>query len=98
MTAYNVKAITAPVKDGDFDKLRDAIDVIPGTILVEDPDEPMLIFPVDADNPRSAHKLVDGLLKLAGVEPLKGHITKNDDGDDDCTVRDESEWRGLAAS
>jgi hypothetical protein len=96
MTAYNVEAITAPVRDGDFDKLRDAIDVIPGTILVEDPDEPTLILPVDADNPRSAHRLVDGLLKLAGVEPLKGRITKSDDADDDWAVLDQSEWRGLA--
>jgi hypothetical protein len=67
MTAYNVEAITAPVRNGDFDKLRDTIDVIPGTILVEDPDEPTLIFPVDADNPREAHT---GLLTAFSNSPV----------------------------
>lgn len=97
MASYNVEAITGPVTDGDFDKLRDAIDVIPGTILVEDPNEPMLICPVDADNPRNAHRLVDGFLKLADVAPIKGRITQSDDADDECTVCDESEWHRLAS-
>lgn len=96
MTGYNVEAITAPVTDGDFDKLRDAIDVIPGTILVEDPEKPLLIFPVDTENPGSAYRIVDRFLKIVGVEPLKGRITESDAADDECAVCEELEWPRLA--
>jgi hypothetical protein len=94
MTAYNVEAYTAPVTDGNFDALRDVIDDIPGTILIEDPDEPLLVFPVDANSWKEAYALVDGLLRLAGIEPLKGRITLEDD--DCCGVDDGSDWRRLA--
>lgn len=42
MNAYNVEAYLSAIADeGDWDELRELIDVIPGTIFVEDPDAPL---------------------------------------------------------
>ncbi|OBF79873.1 hypothetical protein A5791_10335 [Mycobacterium sp. 852002-51163_SCH5372311] len=97
MNAYNVEAILGPVADeGSWDEIRDLIDVIPGTILVEDPDAPLLIFPVDARDDYAAFSLVDGFLRLRGVEPLKGRICLVENGsdeEDDCSAG--ANWDNL---
>jgi hypothetical protein len=95
MNAYNVEAIMAPIADEhSWDDLRDLIDVIPGTILIEDPDGPLFIFPVDADSWRAAFKLVDGLLKVRGVRPLLGRVCEDDHpSGDDCSSK--AEWKDL---
>ena len=98
MNAYNVEAILRPIADDEsWDEVRDLIDVIPGTLLVEDPDGPLLIFPVDARDDYAAFSLVDGFLRLRGVEPLKGRIclieNAKDDKDDDCSAN--TNWETL---
>ena len=93
-----MEAILSPIADDEgWEEARDLIDVIPGTILVEDPDEPLLIFPVDARDDYAAFSLVDGFLRLRGVEPLKGRICLIENGDaddeDDCSVN--ANWENL---
>ncbi len=100
MKAYNVEAFMAPVStDEEWDGLRDLIDVIPGTILIEDPDEPLIIFPVDARDEYAAFSLVDGFLRLRGAEPERGRIClvddHDDDHDDDCITN--AEWENLVS-
>ncbi|BAN32010.1 hypothetical protein MAHJHV53_44100 [Mycobacterium avium subsp. hominissuis] len=100
MNAYNVEAILRPIADDNrWDEIRDLIDIIPGTILIEDPDGPLLIFPVDAPDDYAAFCLVNGVLQLRGVKPLKGRIClienvdDEDDEDDDCSAK--ADWETL---
>lgn len=82
MATFNVEVITEPVVNGDWSALRHVTDLIPGAMLVEDPVEPQLILPVDADTQGRAFLFVDGVLQLAGVVPLKGSIDLDESPDD----------------
>lgn len=99
MKAYNVEALLPPIaSDNDWDEIRDLIDVIPGTLLVEDPEAPMFIFPVDARDDYAAFSLVDGFLRLRGVEPVRGRICLVEDDEvnedhDDCKA--DRDWDHL---
>lgn len=64
---YTVEVTTKPVENDDWSRLRNVTDVVPGTLLLEDPDEPMLIIPVEADAPGDAFRFVDGLATLLGL-------------------------------
>ncbi|WP_182357815.1 hypothetical protein [Tomitella gaofuii] len=88
MTWYNVSVVTAPIDDDDWSALRRLTDLVPGTILLEDPLEPLLIFPVSEENQGRAYLFVDGILKLVGVTPVKGEIEEGpveaEDFQSDC--------------
>ena len=71
---FTVEVVTAAVTDGDWSCLRRLLDVVPGTLLLEDPDEPTLIFPVDAVSPSRAFLFVEGVTKLADVTVLSSRI------------------------
>lgn len=71
---FTVEATTAPVLNGDWSLLRHVIDVVPGTILIEDADEPVLVVPVQAEEPMKAALFVDGLSKMLGIELRAGSI------------------------
>jgi hypothetical protein len=51
MRSYTVEVTTAPVPDGDFSTYYHAIDAVPGTVVIEDAEVPLLIVPVDATSP-----------------------------------------------
>lgn len=74
MTGYTVEAVAAPVVDSDWSPLRRIIDLVPGTILLEDPEEPMLVIPVEAETPSMAFLFVDGVAKLASIELRAGNV------------------------
>lgn len=90
MKSYTVEVTTAPAVDGDFSAYHRVIDAVPGTLLIEDAESPMLIVPVDADSPMKAAQFVDGLAKLVNIEPISGTIyptpTADFDLDDDDTT------------
>ena len=78
---YTVEETTAPVTGGEWDGLRHVLDLVPGAMLIEDPEEPLLIVPVEADEPAKALLFVDGLAKLLGIELRTGRFcpTPQDD-------------------
>lgn len=98
MTEFTVEATTQAVTDGDWSRLRSVIDLVPGTLLIEDAEEPMLVFPVQAESQGKAYLFVDGILKLVGLEPVTGRISEAEvDVEDDHTngtdaVRAVNEW------
>lgn len=84
MTAFTVEAITQPVQDADgWLPLRRITDLIPGTILLEDAEEPMLVMPISASSTARAALFVEGVFALVGIEFVSGAIRPADDGDDD---------------
>lgn len=75
MSYFTVEAVTAPVADeAGWDTLRSLLDTVPGTVLIEDADEPMLIFCVDAASPLRAIQFVEGIRKIADIEIIRGEV------------------------
>ncbi|MCZ2824185.1 MULTISPECIES: hypothetical protein [unclassified Modestobacter] len=103
MTEFTVEATMQAVTDGDWSRLRSVIDLVPGTLLIEDAEEPMLVLPVQAESQGKAFLFVDGILKLVGLRPVTGSISEapeidfdfDDDGDENQgtdAVRAVNEW------
>lgn len=74
MTRFTVELLLEPVENDDWSLLRSVIDAVPGSSLIEDPQEPQLFIPVDADSPLRAATFVDGLSQLIGFISIKGQI------------------------
>ena len=51
MTLYTVEVTVEAVVGDDWTVLESALDTVPGTILLRDPDQPALLFPVEATTP-----------------------------------------------
>jgi len=83
MTEFTVEATMRAVTDGDWSRLRSVIDLVPGTLLIEDAEEPMLVFPVQAESQGKAFLFVDGILKIVGLEPVSGSISETPEVDFD---------------
>ena len=91
MSDYTVEATLARVSTEDgWVALRRMTDVVPGTILIEDPAEPVLIFPVSATDPQQAAIFIEGVASVASLEILTGDVypTPPPDYDDDEQDRD----------
>lgn len=72
---FTVELTTSPIRvSHDWDVLRNVIDVVPGTVLLEDADAPVLVIPVEAEDPMKAALFCDGLSKLVGFTILSGAI------------------------
>lgn len=72
---FRVEATLTPVPDeAGWVTLRSVLDTVPGTILVEDSDEPVLIFPVEAESAFRAVTFVDGLSKVVGFTIVSGTV------------------------
>jgi hypothetical protein len=82
MTTFTVEAVTKPVGDeAGWSQLRRVTDMVPGTLLIEDADEPTLVLPVTASSPGRAALFVEGVLNVVGVEFISGTIERvEDDG------------------
>lgn len=93
MMYYTVEVTTEPVQNDDWSALRHVLDVVPGSLLVEDPGEPLLIIPVQADGTMKAALFVDGLSKLLHLTLKSGRIypTPEDDFELDDDEPEETE-------
>lgn len=78
MNSFTVEIVMAPVQGNDWTELRRVTDVLPGTILLEDPEEPMLIIPVDADSQRSAAIFVQGAMSVLGHDVKWGRAYRTE--------------------
>lgn len=90
MMNYTVEVRTAPVAD-DWSLHYQAIDAVPGTILLEDAEAPTVMIPVDAESPLKAAQFAQGLATLIGLTIRGANIypTPEDqdfetDGDDEA--------------
>jgi len=72
MNAFTVEVVTRPVENDDWGSVRSVTDHLPGTILIEDAGEPMLIIPIDAPNLKSAAIFVQGAMSVLGHEVVWG--------------------------
>jgi hypothetical protein len=92
MTTFTVEAVTKPVHDeAGWLSLRRVTDLVPGTLLIEDADEPMLVVPVSASSPGRAAMFVEGVLKVVGVEFVSGTIRHEDDDETPPNLSPEAE-------
>lgn len=72
---FTVEVVLAPVADDDgWTKLRDMLDLLPGTLLIEDAGEPMLIFPVEAESAGRAGSFIDGVASIAELQMVSGCV------------------------
>lgn len=68
MTHFTVETVMAPVENDDWSALRELTDIVPGTVLIEDPEEPMLIFPVHAESMSTAAVFIQGVISVVRQE------------------------------
>lgn len=71
---FTVEATTDPVENNDWGRLYNVLDAVPGSLLLENPEAPVLIIPVEAEEPMKAALFVDGLSKLLEISVTSGKI------------------------
>lgn len=89
MTLYTVEATTASTSD--FRSLRRFTDIVPGTFLLEDPEEPTLIFPVDANSAMAAVRFIEGVAKLGELDVVRGCVYEAPIGEFEVDQSEEEE-------
>lgn len=85
---FTVELTVDPVGNDGWGLLRDVVDLVPGTLLIEDPEEPVLMVPVDAEDAMKAALFCDGLATLVGFTVRSGVIRPTPEADYD-TVDDD---------
>lgn len=91
MKLYSVTATLAPT--ADFTRLRTYTDIVPGTVLLEDPQAPSLVFPVEASSVSEAVQFVHGVAVVGGLAVVSGEVSELDDGDlADDVPTEAQEW------
>jgi hypothetical protein len=78
-----VEATTIPVSNGDWTMFYEVLSDIPGSMLIEDPEQPTLVIPTDCDAPDRAFAFVSGLATVTGLTLVeaKAYETPEDDSD-----------------
>jgi hypothetical protein len=68
-------AVTLPaVNEGDWTRIYGYLDLVPGTVLVEDPEEPQLLIPVEASDALNAVNFVRGISLVSGMTIVAGEV------------------------
>lgn len=65
---FTVEVTTAPPVNGDWSELRDLMDQVPGTLLIEDLEEPVVQFPISGYTDLLALSEVRSLVVSMGIE------------------------------
>ena len=72
---FTAELTTTPVTTEEgWNHLRYVTDVVPGTILLEDPEEPVLIVPIDAEDLMKAALFCRGLSTLMDLDVTSAHF------------------------
>ena len=75
MSLFTVEVVTAAAPtETAMEQLRRFLDLVPGTVLIEDPVEPHLMFPIEAATSFEAVRFVDGLAKIADLTIASGRV------------------------
>lgn len=77
-TPYTVEMVASPVLDDDWDRYYDLLDLFPGTILIQDPVEPSLIFSLETEHDDTAYSFVRLIVSLMGIHHTKICVTLAD--------------------
>ena len=80
---FTVEATTIPVTDDNWTTFYEVLSDIPGSMLIEDPEQPTLVIPTDCDAPDRAFAFVSGLATVTGLTLVeaKAYETPEDDAD-----------------
>lgn len=70
------------VDDAGFAPLRAALDLAPGSLLLEDRDDPVIVMLVDTRTAARAHLFAEALLSDAGLAAERVTVAEADDDDD----------------
>jgi len=77
MPLFSVEVTLERAKtEDDWAALRRMTDTVPGTLLLEDPEEPVLIFPVESNHPQDAAVFVQGVASIAGLNIISGVLSE----------------------
>ena len=91
MKWFTVEVTVKPVTDDDWTAHLRAVDAVPGTLLIQDADCPILSFPVEASEPFKAARFVEGVLSILDLEAVSGEITDLPELDVELEADDETE-------
>lgn len=83
MKEFTVEVVTKPVVADDWSTLRSITDIIPGTLLIEDAQEPTLVIPVEAETLQSAAVFVQGVMTVVGLDVQWGRAYRTEPCDYD---------------
>jgi hypothetical protein len=85
MMPFTVEAVACPVYcEDDWSPLREVTDLIPGSFLIEDPEQPTLVMSVTSSSAMRAALFVDGVFKLVGLGLMSLNSVRPAEPDDDC--------------
>jgi hypothetical protein len=81
VTNFTVETVMAPIRKADWGQLRRVTDLLPGTILLEDPEEPMLVIPMDVPTQQAAAIFAQGVMTVLGLEIKWGRVYRTESCD-----------------
>lgn len=79
---FTVEITAAPVLNDNWDAIHDLMDQVPGTILITDPEEPVLQFPVRGFTDLLALSEMRSLVVSMGVEYTALRVYRAEDPED----------------
>lgn len=82
---FTAEITTSPADNG-WAVHRRVLDNVPGSILLEDEQEPLLIIPVEAENPSDAAQFVSGLCLVMELTVVSGTVCLTPPVDDDIDI------------
>ncbi len=83
MNEFTVEVVLKPVVNDDWSTLRSVTDVVPGTLLLEDAEQPTLILPVEAETLQTAAVFVQGIMTVIGLDIVWGRAYRTEPCDYD---------------
>lgn len=78
---FTIEAIMSPVVNDDWTDLHRALDVVPGSILMADPEAPVLVIPVTAESAQAAERFLHGLAQITGLDVVAVSAREAEDVD-----------------
>jgi hypothetical protein len=92
MLPFTVEAVAKPVyTEEGWHPLRRVTDLVPGSFLIEDSQEPTLVMPVNSSAPARAALFVEGVFSLVGLQLVSAAVRPAEDDDGPLVLSPEAE-------